>query len=244
YRTRTGTRYVPGTGTLSKLEYPCIIAPNCMRAFVWSNCRASGGTNLLPLQSNDLANTPLEQEDLSLKAFLSSIHGIMVNLYRDHHNHFLWACFGFLSYNSNNTTNQFGYNQVTKTTINTPGSLLMFGKAFSDYLSEISHITELASCYFITWILVLLPTLQPELRKLLMVILTFSPCIFFFKLGSRASALDIYVTFGGSFKLPLIAFTSLAAVGISLAYGIIVFLKCYCLWRFTYKGRVREVVVN
>jgi hypothetical protein len=34
YHTRTGTRYVPGTGTLQKMEYPCIIASNqCLHGY-------------------------------------------------------------------------------------------------------------------------------------------------------------------------------------------------------------------
>ncbi|MCH93251.1 hypothetical protein A2U01_0014199 [Trifolium medium] len=93
-----------------------------------------------------------------------------------------------------------------------------------------AHITVFMICYILTWMLVL--PLQSGVQIFMVLLLISAPLFYFPDLVRKASTLGVDVACGGSFKLPLIGFTSLAAFGITLTFGLLTLLVVYLNRRF------------
>lgn len=186
-------------------------------------------TNVLPLSSKDLpnTNTPIQQKALNSKSFLSfafqSVHDMSPRDYR----FILMTCVGLLGYHARNSTTPFDEIHSGKTT-NTPQSLISPGKAFFDYSKVIAHMTTFILCYILTCILGW--QLRPGAQMILAIVLFTTPLIYFPDQIQQASALEVHVACG-TFKLPLIGFTTLAAVGCSFLCGSLVMYVAYRKWK-------------
>jgi hypothetical protein len=185
--------------------------------------QANGETNdVLPVSSNNLADAPLEQKAFTLKNFLRSVLSISP---REHG--FLLTLFGYiLSYFTKNSTTPFDQSQPEITTNSTPLSLVSFREAIFGYSPEIAQITAFMICYLINWILVV--PLALRLRLFLIPLLFYVPFLYFPDLLRKASALRVHVACGGSFnQLPLIAFVTSVAFGITLVFVLVTLLVLY-----------------
>jgi len=185
--------------------------------------QVNGETNdVLPVSSNNLPDALVEQKTFTLKNFFSSVLAIS-----PHEHGFLLTLFGyFLSYFTKNSTTPFDQSQSEITTNNTPHSLVGFREAIFGYSPEIAHITAFMICYLISWILVV--PLALRLRLFLIPLLFYVPFLYFPDLLRKASALRVHVACGGSFnQLPLIAFVTSVAFGITLVFVLVTLLVLY-----------------
>ncbi|XP_058737699.1 uncharacterized protein LOC131609899 isoform X2 [Vicia villosa] len=207
-----------------------------------NNPKISPRTNvLLPLSSNDLVNTTLQQNDFTWKAFMGFLRGSVRNLSPKQHGFLLLLFGGILSYLTRNSTNPFESFQFGKTT-NTPESLLSLEEAFYAFPLELAHISGFMISYIMMWLLVL--PLHPGIQIFLGLLLIFSPIFYFGQLVRMASISGVHVDCGGVFKLPLIWFATLGAVGLSLAIGLVLLLVVYLSWRFIHKGKPKVIEVR
>ncbi|XP_058740087.1 uncharacterized protein LOC131612300 isoform X2 [Vicia villosa] len=200
------------------------------------------GTNaLLPLSSNDLVNTTLKQNDFTWTAFKGFLRGSVHNLSPKQHGFLLLLFGGILSYLTRNSTSPFESFKVGKTRT-TSESLLSLEEAFYAFPLELAHISGFMICYVVMWLLVL--PLQPGILIFLGLLLIFSPIFYFGQLARMVSISGVHVDCGGFFKLPLFWFTTLGAVGLSLAFGLVMLLVVYLSWRFIHKGKPKIIEVR
>jgi len=196
---------------------------------------------LLPLCSKDLVgNAQQEEKSLTWKTFMCYTRDSVVNIPPKYHGALLILCGSFLGYQAKNTTAPFEFG--LKTSTNAPQSLVLpFGEAFEAFFPEITHITKFILCYFLTLMLVF--PLQPGVQIFCMLLLISAPLFYFPELFHKASRVGVSC---GSLKMPLIWFTTLGAVGISIICGLVTLLMVYLSWRFLYKGksRVRGIEVS
>jgi hypothetical protein len=182
----------------------------------------------MPVSRKDLKNIALEQKLL----FCTTI-GKVLDISPQQHWMLLMLFGSILSYLTKNSTTSFEF-QFGKTT-KTPHLLLSFKEAFSAFSPEMAHITVFMLCYILSWMLVL--PLEPRTQIFLVLLLLSAPLLYFPELMHRASASGVEVACGGSFTLPLIGFTTLAAIGICLIFGLLALLVVYLSWRFIH-GRI------
>jgi hypothetical protein len=188
------------------------------------------GTNQLPVSQKDLENIALEQKAVHCTAI-----GRMLNISPKQHGMLLMLSGGIISYLARNSTTTTFEFEVGKTT-NTSQSLLSFHEAIFAFIPEMAHIAVFMVCYILTLVLVL--PLHAGVEKFIgMMLLLFAPLFYFPDLVRKASTLGVDVACGGSFMLPLIGFTTLAAIGICLIFGLLALLVVYLSWRFIH-GRI------
>jgi hypothetical protein len=188
------------------------------------------GTNQLPVSQKDLENIALEQKAVHCTAI-----GRMLNISPKQHGMLLMLSGGIISYLARNSTTTTFEFEVGKTT-NTSQSLLSFHEAIFAFIPEMAHIAVFMICYILTWMLVL--PLHAGVEKFIgMMLLLFAPLFYFPDLVRKASTLGVDVACGGSFKLSLIGFTSLAAFGITLSFGLLALLVVYLNKRFIQDGK-------
>lgn len=187
----------------------------------------------LPLYLKNLGNTKRKEKLLTWKAFIHHARDSVLNIPPKYHLALLVVCVSFLGYQAKNTTAPFEYFQLGKTTKAPPQSLVLpFGEAFEAFFPEMTHITKFMLCYFLTLMLVV--PLQPGLQIFFMLLLISAPLFYFPELVRKASKVVVDC---GLFKLPLIWFATLGAVGISLICGILTLLLAYLSWWFLSKGK-------
>ncbi|KAK7340425.1 hypothetical protein VNO77_21127 [Canavalia gladiata] len=196
---------------------------------IWSS---KTGKNVLPISWNDLRDKAAPEIALNLKAFLCfvllSVNGIPPQAYFA----MLILCCSFLSYQAKNLTAPFEFQFGNST--NTPPSLLSFGDAFAKFLPEITHITRFMLIYLIT--LMLAWPLHLGVQFLIVLLLISAPLYYFPELVAKASGTSVAC---GSFKLPLIWFTTLGALALSFICVLLTLLVIYLSWRYIYEGRPR-----
>lgn len=194
----------------------------------------------LPLSLKKLGNTR-EKKSLTWKAFISHACDSVLDIPPKYHWALLLVCVSFLSYQAKNTT-PFEYFQLEKTIKAPPQTLVLaFGEAFEAFFPEITHITKFMLCYFLT--LMLVCSLQLGLQIFCILLIISAPLFYFPELVRKASKVGVDC---GLFKLPLIWFATLGAVGLSLICGILTLLLAYLSWRFLSKGKqnVEDVDVS
>ncbi|KAK2351797.1 putative calcium-binding protein CML19 [Trifolium repens] len=112
-------------------------------------------------------------------------------------------------------------------------------------LKNIALKQKLMFCTTIGKMLVL--PLVPGTQIFLVLLLLSAPLLYFPELMHRASASGVEVACGGSFTLPLIGFTTLAAISICLIFVVLALLVVYLSWRFIH-GRIptrgQDIEVN
>lgn len=194
--------------------------------------------NVLPLSWKDLRASSLTKND-----FIRYTRDSVVNIPPKYHGALLILCGSFLGYQAKSTTAPFEFR--FKYSTNAPQSLVLpFGEAFKAFFPEMTQIAKFMLCYFLTLMLVV--PLQPGLQIFCMLLLISAPLFYFPELVRKASVSGVDVACGGTFKLPLIGFATLGAVGLSLICGLVTLLMVYLSWRFLYKGksRVRGIEVS
>jgi len=177
---------------------------------------------------------------LTWNDFIRYTRDSVVNIPPKYHGALLILCGSFLGYQAKNTTAPFEFGFKNSTTAPQP-LVLPFGEAFEAFFPEMTHIAKFMLCYFLTLVLVFL--LQPGLQIICMLLLISAPLFYFPELSRKASRICVAC---GSLKMPLIWFTTLGAVGISIICGLVTLLMVYLSWRFLYKGksRVRRLEVS
>jgi hypothetical protein len=181
------------------------------------------------VSQKDLENIELERKALHYTAI-----GRMLNISPKQHGMLLMLSGSILSYLSRNSTTTTFEFQVGKTT-NTSQSLLSFHEAIFAFIPEMAHIAVFMICYILTW--VLLFPLHAGVQIFMGMLLLFAPLFYFPDLVRKASTLGVDVACGGSFKLSLIGFMSLAAFGITLSFGLLTLLVVYLNRRFIQDGK-------
>jgi len=185
--------------------------------------QANRAPNQLPISRNDLKNS------LHHKPFLCFALGSILDISPQQHGILLMLFGSILSYLAKNSTSTPFEFRVGKTT-DTPQSLISLDEAFYAFMPEMAHITMFIISYIMTWMLVL--PLRPGVQMFLVLLLISAPLFYFPELVRKASTSGVIVTCSGLFKLPLIGFTTLAAFGITLIFGLMALLVVYLNKRF------------
>ncbi|XP_050911918.1 uncharacterized protein LOC127126924 isoform X2 [Lathyrus oleraceus] len=203
---------------------------NHYHALFWRKVKADR-ENSLPLSRNDLKNVLLERKALNRKHFLPFAVESVLDISPQQHGVLLMSCGGLLSYLAKNSTTPFEF-RFGKTTDTPVPSLLSFEDAVFAFFPEMAHMALFMIFYILTWMLVL--PLRFGVQMFFMLLLISAPFFYFPELVRKASASGVHVACGGSFKLPLIGFSTLGAFGITFAFGLVALLVFYLIWRFVY----------
>ncbi|XP_058737710.1 uncharacterized protein LOC131609903 isoform X2 [Vicia villosa] len=177
----------------------------------------------------------VEQSDSTRKSFMAYATESLRNLPSKQLKTYLGIFSVTLCGLTKTSTNQFDPFKVIKSRY-TPE------EAFRAYYPEVVHMTMFIISFIIIFIMVL--PLRLRFQILTGMLLTVSTVFYLAMLWLNASASGVYVACGSLFKLPLIWFATLEAVGLSLATGLVILPIAYFGWKYIHKGNPRAVGVS